>query len=83
MDYDRFKRAMKLRDAGEVAAALEELEALERPPLDDGDHPTLFLNQANCLWRLGRLTEARQRWSEEAELLTGPFTEILDAWLCI
>lgn len=61
MDFERFKHAIELRDAGGEEAALHEFETLINPESDSYDKASLLLNQANCLWRLGRLKEARER----------------------
>jgi tetratricopeptide (TPR) repeat protein len=83
VDYERFERAVALRDGGKAEDALREFEALAKQETDEVDRSILFGAQANCLWRLGRLSEARQRWTESVTLRPDPTMELLDAYLCI
>ena len=83
MDYQRFSRAIALRDDGENAAALRELEELTALESNDTDKGILLLNQANCLWRIGRLEDARRRLREAERSGSTPFTEFLDACICV
>jgi tetratricopeptide (TPR) repeat protein len=83
VDFERFQRAIGLRDSGGEEAALHEFEALVSSESDSYDKASLLLNQANCLWRLGRLREARERLAESMSLWATPFAEFLDACLCI
>jgi tetratricopeptide (TPR) repeat protein len=83
LDEERFIRAVALRDAGKEEDALREFESLGSQASDEREKSNLLANKANCLWRMRRLTEARQRWSEATITETTPVTELLDAWLCL
>jgi hypothetical protein len=63
VDSERFQRAVALRLAGNNQDALQEFETLSRVEADSQCRGSLLLNQASCLLRLHRVTEARQRWS--------------------
>jgi tetratricopeptide (TPR) repeat protein len=82
MDRERFERGTALRDADQEREALRELEALASSEPDAQWRSSLLANQASCLWRLGRLPEARQRWTEAVALWTNIYLEFLDACLC-
>ncbi len=82
MDSERFQKAVSLRLAGKYEESLRELEALTSIETDAHWKSSLLLGQATCLAWLGRLEEARQRWSESAELYSNPYTELEDAYLC-
>jgi len=83
MDTERFARAVALRDGGKEEDALREFEALASRATDAFYKGSLLLNQANCLWRLGRLEEAREQWSQATAIWRTPFTEFLDACMCV
>src|SRR6266700_3507336 len=83
MDDGRFERAIELRNQGKEEDALREFEAMAEVTPNPQEAGSLLLNQANCLWRLGRLKEARERLSDASILWTSPFTEFVDACLCV
>ena len=84
MDSERFQHAVALRDTGNEEDALREFEALADLESDPHEKADLIGNQANCLSRLGRLKEARQRLSK-AERIGGPspFRDFLDAYMTV
>lgn len=83
MDSERFERAVAMRDAGKEEDALREFEALADLESDQQGKSSLLLNQANCFWRLGRLKEARERWSQSTAIWRTPFADLLDARICL
>lgn len=82
MDSGRFQQAVALRLAGRYEESLREVEALTSIETDTYYKSSLLLGQATCLAWLGRLKEARQRWSESARLWSNQYTELVDAYLC-
>lgn len=83
MKEERFNNAWVLRDSGKDAEALREFEALSGLASDDSERRALLLQQANCLWRLNRTKEARDRLSEAEALGINPSAKLMDARLCI
>jgi tetratricopeptide (TPR) repeat protein len=81
MNSDRYRRANELRESGREEEALREFEAMAEVEADEQERDSLIGNQVNCLWRLGRLREARERNSKR---LTGtPSSELLDAYITV
>lgn len=80
---ERIARTITLRDAGKVEDALKEFEELTSITVDAQMKSSLLGNQANCLSRLGRFIEARQRLSEAEKYWTNVYTEFLHACLYI
>ncbi len=80
---ERITRAIALHEAGKVEDALKEFEELASMTVDAQMKSSLLGNQANCLSRLGRFKEARQRLSEAEKHWTNVYTEFLDACLYI
>ena len=83
MDIPRYSHANALREAGRETEALEEFEAQAEAEPDERERNELIRNQANCLWRLGRLKEARQRLCEAEKAGRTPAGELLDAYICV
>jgi tetratricopeptide (TPR) repeat protein len=83
MDGKRYTDATALRDAGKLVEALEEFEALADLAASERERSDLLGNQANCLWRLGRLGEARQRLGESQREGKTPSGELLEAYICV
>ncbi len=83
MDSERFNHAITLRDFGREEEAIRELEQLATIESDKQKKGSLIHNKAVCLWRLGRLREARQCLSEAQQLWTNEYTEATDARLCV
>jgi tetratricopeptide (TPR) repeat protein len=82
VDSERFEHANSLRLAGKEQDALHEFEALTSGVTDPCEKSSLLLGQATCLLGLGRVKEARQRWSEATRYWTNLYTEFIDACLC-
>lgn len=82
MDSERFRHATELRQTGREGEALKEFEAMAEIEADERVRNDLIGNQVNCLWRLGRLTEARERLAEAVKAAATPGGELLDAYLC-
>ena len=72
-----------MRDAGKLVEALNEFEALANMAATEPERSDLLGNQANCLWRLGRLDEARQRLVESQREGKTPSGELLDTYICV
>ena len=83
MDGKRFSLASALRDAGKLVEALQEFEALTDLAVDEREKSDLLGNQANCLWRLGQLRDARKRLAESQEGGKTPSGELLDVYICV
>ncbi|OLE92153.1 MAG: hypothetical protein AUF79_00030 [Crenarchaeota archaeon 13_1_20CM_2_51_8] len=69
MDLNRFQRAAKLQDAGQIAEALKEYQSLANAITDVGEKASVMLNEVNCLSQLGENEQARKRLSEVYNLL--------------
>lgn len=82
MDAERFRWAISLRDTGKIDEALQELTLLGDGEDNPYDKSSLLLNQASCLLRLGRLAEARERWSKSVKYGSNVYTEYVYACLC-
>jgi len=83
MDFERFDRASALYDLGRAQDALREFEALAEQASSEDDRCLALLYKANCLEDLGRVSEARQFWLQATAIRTSPYSEVLDASLCI
>jgi tetratricopeptide (TPR) repeat protein len=79
---DRFQRADSLQLAGKHEEALREFEAISNETSDEYELSRLFLHEVACLVSLGRLSEARQRWSAAAKYSADSYTDLIDAYLC-
>jgi tetratricopeptide (TPR) repeat protein len=83
VDWKRFERAQTLQFEGRDQDALREFESLVSTASDSREQGLLLLQQANSLWRLDRVLPARQRLSDAEKFGVTPYTELLDARLCI
>ena len=83
MDFERFDRATALSKAGRLEDALREFVTLAAQSSDDDEERLAILYQANCLLHLNRVVEARQLWSEATARQSSPYSEVLDAKLCV
>src|SRR5260370_4266710 len=83
MDGKRFVRTSAVRDAGKLVEALEEFEALADLAANERERSDLLGNQANCLWRLRRLGEARRRLAESQRGGKSLSGELLDTYMCV
>lgn len=81
MNIDGYNRAVVLREAGREEDALREFESLAKLESDAMAKGSLLGQQAMCLWRLGRLKDARQRLSEAIMYWPNVYTEHQDACL--
>ena len=79
---DRFQKALSLQDAGKNEEALREFEAMSNELSDEYDKSRLPLYEVGCLVSLGRVSEARQRWSVAANYSADWYTDLIDAYLC-
>lgn len=64
MDLKRYLHALSLRDQGMNEEALRELQVLADAESSPEQKGSLILDEITCLWRLGRLAEARRRFTE-------------------
>jgi len=83
MDFERFDRASALCDSGETEESMREFEALALQATNDDERGLAIHYQANSALLLGRVKEARKLWLRATTMGTGPFSDALDARLCI
>ena len=79
---ERFQKADSLQKAGKNEEALREFEAISNEISDAYDKSRLLLYEVASLVTLGRLKEARQRWSTAADYSADSYTDLIDAYLC-
>lgn len=68
MDIERLNRAVELRDADKLEAALREFKELEAVTPDPVERAMVLLNQSTVLARMGKLDDAQDRTREAARL---------------
>ena len=61
VNWDRFQRAVELRDGGAVAQALEQIREIQQSASEPDEVAALVLNEVVCLNLLGRKEEAWSR----------------------
>ena len=79
---ERFQKAISLQNSGNNEEALRGFEAISNEMSDEYDKSRVLLYEVTCLVSLGRLREARQRWSTAANYSPDSYTDLIDAYLC-
>jgi hypothetical protein len=82
-DRERFDGAMSLLDSGDSAAVLHEFEPLAKGESDAEWKSSVLLGLVTCLMQLGRVAEARERWTESVAGWRNPFTDYVGILLCL
>ena len=82
VDTQRFQRAVAFLDSGDAASALREFELVEESASNVEEKASILLGQVNCLTSLGRLAEARKRWSESLACWRTPYIDFIEVALC-
>jgi tetratricopeptide (TPR) repeat protein len=84
VDWDRYREAITLFDAGKVEEALAVLFTLEGTSSNSSDNAAIYLSIAKCLGELQRYAEARKYVAKAYEILPAtselyPYVVFIDA----
>ena len=69
VDWERYKRAIGLRDAGQVVEALEQIHELAQAAGNQDEKAILLANEVVCLKLLGRFDDAWERLKQAYALV--------------
>jgi tetratricopeptide (TPR) repeat protein len=82
MSRKLFENALRALNSGHVVEALGELDSLVDLELDPEERSTVLLGQASSLMQLGRIEEARMKWSQAVACCGNQYTDYIDLLLC-